>query len=161
MGAEMTLPARIRRLQDTLILIGAGVIALEAWSLVKIITFFVLFDEATQRELYGISSEFSMESFYITFGVIAFIDVMVRIYVGMSARAEGRGKKKGSAYLVIGVLLALLSVSSIVMMLFGMSTSPSVFDLLMTAVFEAASIAALILMVFCAVRLRRLSRQVG
>ena len=158
---EMTEQARIRRLQDTLSITGVGVIALTAWSLAKTTMFFMLFDEATQRELYKLSEDIPMEVFYIVFAVLALIDFMIRLYVGLSARAEGNGKRKGFVYLAVAVVLVIASVVYIILVFCGFASFPSEIDLIMTVVFEATSIATLILMIFCAIRLRRLTEFAG
>ena len=154
----MTLQARVRRLQDTLSIVGIGVIAFASWSLVKSVLLLLLYDEETQRQFYSINDSISMHDFYIAFVIIVGIDLAIRLYVGLSARAEGRGKRKGAVYLVIATILAITSVVGIAFVLLGMSSGPSLFDMFMTVVIEATSVATLVLMVFCALRLRRLNR---
>ncbi len=158
MDTEMTLQARIRRLQDTLTVVGVGVLAFGAWTLVKTMLFFFVYDEQAQRQMFQITDEITMQTFYIVFVVFALIDLTIRLYVGLSARAEGRGKRKGVFYLIMSGLMAVSSASSIILIALGNSSSPSVFDLLMTAAIETTSFITLVLMIFCAVRLRRLSR---
>ncbi len=158
MSAEMTPQARIRRLQDMLAIAGTGILAFSAWTLLKTILFFFVYDEQAQRQIFQINDEMSMETFYIAFIIIALIDLAIRVYVGMSARGESKGKRKGVLYLIVAAFIAIGSVSSIVLILLGNSSSPSMFDLIMTAVIEVTSFAILMLMIICAVRLRRLSK---
>ena len=160
-NAKMTEGARIRRLQDTLTVAGFGVIAFAAWSVVKAILLFFLLDEASQRELLKLSDGVPMQVFYIMFAIVAFADLLMRLYVGRSAQAEGRGKRKGFAYIVFAALMAIMSIVSIVLTLLGVSSSPTVVDLIMSVVIEATSFATLALMIYCAVRLRRLRRSAG
>ena len=158
----MTRQARVRRLQDTLGIVGVGVIAFGAWTLAKTILFLFLYNEGSIRQLYGLNDELPMEVFYIVFAVFSLFDMMVRLYVGLSARAEGLGKRKGSAYLVVAALMVALSVAGLVFMAFSESSgSPSLFDLIMTVIIEVTSIATLVLMIFSAIRLRQLSGQAG
>ena len=158
MGTEMTPQARIRCLQDMLAIAGTGILAFSAWTLLKTILFFFVYDEQAQRQMFQIDNDMSMETFYIAFIIIALIDSAIRVYVGMSARGESKGKRKGVFYLIVAVFMAIASVGSIVLMLLGNSTSPSMFDLIMTAVIEVTSFAILMLMIICAVRLRRLNK---
>ena len=160
-GTDMTEQARIRRLQDTLAIVGIGVIAFGAWSLAKMTLYFLMYDEAAQRQMFGISNEISMQAYYITFAVFALIDLAIRLYVGLSARSEGHGKRKGSAYLVIAAIMAATSVASVILLALGFSTSPWIIDVIMSVLIEATSAATLVLMIFCAARLRRLNRLSG
>ena len=154
---EMSQQAHVRQLQETLTVVGAGVIAFASWSLVKTILMFLLLDEGGQREMLGISDALSMRAFYIAFAVVALFDLAVRLFVSRSARAEGRGKRKGVAYLVVGALLAVLSVVNIVLIALGTAQSSGLFDMVIGIIIEITSAATLVLMIVCAIRLRQLN----
>ena len=49
---------------------------------------------------------------------LSVIDLFLKIYVGMSARQEGLGRKKKRPYLTLGIIIAAVSVVSVLYMLF-------------------------------------------
>lgn len=153
----MSQQARVRRLQDVLTIVGVGVIAFASWSLIKSILLFLLLDEGSQREMLGINDTIPMVAFYIAFIIVSLIDFVVRLFVSRSARAEGRGKRKRSAYLVVGAFLAALSVVNVALIALGMAQTSSLFDSVMGILIEITSASTLVLMIVCAVRLRHLN----
>lgn len=156
-----TQQARKRRLQDTLIIAGDAVMAFSAWDLAKVALFLALTDEGRLRELASIDDSVSMPALFAVVGVIVLVDIAVRVYVGMSARAEGRGKKKGSLYLVVAVLAGVVNAFSAITTALGENITLSVMDTVLTVVIEATALAAIVLVVCCAVRLRRLDGASG
>ena len=111
---------KLRRFGNLLTVSGLGVIAFGVWNVLKMILVFVM-----QRDMIeAIFAEISANALikYITIAIIAAImllDFLIRLFVGLSARAEGFGKKKGVAYIVFAVLLVLGSVSSLVLAFSG------------------------------------------
>lgn len=107
----------IRRARDVLVLVGQGIIAFGAWSIVR--TMAVIF---TQRE--GVLQEMRMslegEStaagdwlllllFFIMLGIIMAAVFGIQYLVGRSAIAEGKGKKPGILYIPGAMALAAVS----------------------------------------------------
>ena len=156
-----TQQARIRRLQDTLIIAGGGVIAFGVWSLAKLALFFVFVDESQLRQLLGLGDSIPMTPLYIAAGIVVLIDLAVRAYVGLSARSEGRGQKKSPFYLVVAIFVALLNASSVIAPLFGAPVGLSILDSVVSVVIEATSLTALVLVIYCSVCLRRLDKAKG
>lgn len=159
MKAEPTRQAQLRRLQDTLAVVGAGVIAFGAWTLVKIALLFALYNEEAVFQLLHFNSGTPLPAIFITAIVVACFDLFIRVFVGLSARAEGHGEKKGSFYLVIAGLIAVANVFSIASLAFGTSVNMSFFDAAVSIAIDATSFITLILMIRCAVRLRQLNKQ--
>jgi len=159
MKAEPTRQAQLRRLQDTLAVVGAGVIAFGAWTLVKIALLFALYNEEAVFQLLHFNSGTPLPAIFITAIVVACFDLFIRVFVGLSARAEGHGEKKGGFYLVIAGLIAVANVFSIASLAFGTSVNMSFFDAAVSIAIDATSFITLILMIRCAVRLRQLNKQ--
>jgi len=161
----MSEQAKIRRIQHTLSIAGSGVFAFCVWSLAKISLFLSLVDESTLQttlcNLLGIDSDTLMNGVYATIVAIIIIDLVVRIYVGMSARAEGRGKKKGSFYLVVAAIAALANISSLVFIAFSTSLTLFPLDMVISIAVEATAVAALVLVIYSSIALRRMSRMEG
>ena len=153
--------AQIRRLRDMLYIAGTAVIAFGVWSLAKIGLFLSLADKNALQTLLGLEKESLTVTVYVVLLAIALIDFGLRAYMGMSARAEGNGKKRSSFYLVVAAIVALANVSSLFGMEMGTSFAMSPWELLISIVIEATSIAALLMVVYCSMRLRRMDMAKG
>ena len=151
----MTEQAQIRRIQDTLTIAGSAVIAFSIWSLAKIGMFLAFASEDALSALLGLDKESMTIAVYISLVLAAIIDVSIRSYVGMSARAEGRGAKKSPLYLVVAAIIALANASSLVGIALGASFSLPVLSMIIPIVIEATAIAALVLVIRSSIRLRR------
>lgn len=98
---------RLRRLRDMLLASGTGVILFSVWTAIKAVVLLLVFlpdvvkglgfadNELTERVILGVS---------VLYLVVA---TGIRLYVGLSARAEARGRKRGWLYLVLALFLAL------------------------------------------------------
>ena len=157
----MTEQARKRRLQDTLIISGNGVIAYSVWGLAKTAIILSLLDEGILRRIVSIDSDIPMSAIYLVTGALLLVDLAVRWYVGASARAEGAGKSRGPAYLCVALLAALGNAWSAALVAFGASPTLSLLDLVVTLAIELSSLAALALVIYCAIGLRRLGAATG
>ena len=89
---------------------GAGVILFAVWNLTRANLYLaltpfpmeVLQEEAAQV---GISEKFLMIMMIVVVAGILIWQLSIRLYIGMSARAEGKGKKKSYTYLVWTAIL--------------------------------------------------------
>ena len=157
---ENTQQANVRRLQDTLIIAGDGVIAFGAWALVKTALLPVLFNgEELQQLVFG--GDMSLTAMYVLAGVLVCIDLGVRAFVGLSARSEGRGKKRSPLYLAFAAIAALITAFSVVAIALGMSGRLTVLDMVVSIIVETTALAALVTVVYCSIRLRRLNKLTG
>ena len=159
MKTEPTRQAQVRRLQETLAVVGGGVIAFGTWSLVKIALLFALYNEEAVYRLFHIDSGTPFSIAFVVTIFVACSDLLIRSFVGLSARAEGHGEKKGNFYLFVAGFIAIANVISIVSLAFGPSVNLSLFDAAVSVAIDATSFATLILMIRSAVRLRQLNRQ--
>ena len=159
--AEQT---EIRRIQDTLTIAGSGVIAFSVWSLAKIGLFLSLADENTLRWLFeqlGIDNPSLALAVYVTLGAIILIDLGFRAYVGLSARAEGIGKRKSPFYLVVAAVAAIANALSLYAIALGTAFGVSLSSMIVTITIEVTAIAALVLVIVSSIRLRRMSKTAG
>lgn len=152
---------RIRRLQDTLIIAGDAVIAFSAWGLVKAALFLMFADSDRVSRLLSSVDESLLVYVFAFVGILVLIDSAARVFVGISARAEGRGKKKGVFYLVVAVLAAIGNAFSAVATALGPGYALSTLDMMVTIAVEVTALAALMLVVYSAVRLRTLNKATG
>ena len=151
----MTEQAQIRRLKDTLTIAGSAVIAFSIWSLAKIGMFLSFVDQNTLSWLLGLDKESLTIAVYVSLIVVALVDVSVRVYVGMSARAEGRGMKKNPFYLGVAAIVALANALSLVAIALSASSALSPLGMVVPIAIEATAIAALVLVVHSSICLRR------
>lgn len=96
-------------------MIGTGVMVLGIWSVVKTLMYLLLGNQAVTGYFESTSiSGIPIEMSYLVLMVLLFMDLLVRLYVGLSARAEGFGAQKGNVYVVFAVLLCLFHLAAIV-----------------------------------------------
>ncbi len=131
------------------------------WSLVKICLFLALVDKDLLRWFLGINGITLSITVYVLLGAIVLIDLGVRAYVGLSARAEGYGKKKGSLYLVVAFLAAIVNAFTLYLIVAIAPFLQSLLVIIAAIAIEATAIAALALVIYSALRLRRMSRVSG
>ena len=148
---------KMRRYQNLLTVSGLGVIIFGLWSVLK--TILLLF----MKE--GILSEipddtFVRVMFFLILGGILLVDVLIRLYVGLSARAEGFGKKKGYAYVIIAILMALASLASLVLIFFD-ANEQSLWELIVSVIVEATSLVVTIELLVAAFTVKKLKKELG
>ncbi|HAM16465.1 MAG TPA: hypothetical protein DCP91_11555 [Eggerthellaceae bacterium] len=153
----MTEQAQTRRLQDTLTIAGSAVVAFSVWSLAKIGMFLKFADKDVLSWLLGLDEESLTIAVYVSLIVVALVDVSVRAYVGMSARAEGRGVRKGPFYLVVAAIVAIANALSLAGIALSASFALSPLSMIIPVLIEATAIAALVLVIRSSLRLRRAS----
>ena len=148
---------KMRRYQNLLTVSGLGVIICGLWSVLK--TILALF----MKE--GLLGELPDETvirvvLFAIIGGIFLIVVLLRLYVGLSARAEGFGKKKGYGYIVLAILMALASLASLVMIFFDANIT-SITELVVSIIFEATSLIATIELLVAAFTVKKLRKELG
>ena len=104
---------KLRKNQDNLVTGGPAVIAFGAWSLVRLILFFTLNTGMLKRLLddFSILEDEKGTTKMIVFLITMLINLGLYIYVGLSARADGkeRGNKKRYGYRILILLMILLT----------------------------------------------------
>ena len=102
---------KLRKYQDNLVIGGTAVIAFGLWSLIRLILFFVINKGMLRQFLEDFSLlEDDMATVkIITVLIFMLVVVGLYIYVGLSARADGKeqGNKKRYGYRILIVLLVL------------------------------------------------------
>ena len=162
MNKKPTYDAQRRRLEDTLVVIGTGVVAFGAWTLLKTVLLWVLYGNDVQRMLIDAGTDLPTIVLYIFSLIPLVFDLALRLFVGFSARAEGNGRHKGPVYLGVAALFALssaLSVGSAAWLL--LAWEADLIDTVITIVIEATQLALLVQLIVCSVRLRRMNKEDG
>jgi hypothetical protein len=148
---------KLRRYRNLLTISGLGVIAFGLWSVLKTILLFVFREEA----LAALPDDvLTRVIFFVIVGVLLLTDFAIRLFIGLSARAEGLGKKKGYAYLVFAVLLALASAASVAAIFFDTGTT-SILEIIVSVIVEVTSLVAVIELIAAAIHVKRLGKECG
>ena len=164
----------MRRSQNTLIVVGTGVILFSIWTVVKTLgLIFILKDEsiAIARKVadeIGISIS-DQHLYYIVLAVMLIIMLMflaVRTYIGRAAISEGRGVRRRKGYLILAVIMIIINTAAVTAnhllpesqkFLGELSTNNS----LPAFIIEVTSMIMMAEMVFAAIRLRGARRRIS
>ena len=161
---------QLRRDENTLMVVGSGVIVFGIWSVLKVLLLETTrlpemmaeirledlgFEELGLGDLSWVVA--AMAIVFILIGLL--LDLSIRVFVGLSARAEGKGKKQGRAYLVLSALLLVVSGLSFCSYIYTYSRgSDQVMDADAAILVELTSFITLLQMILSAVRVRRARR---
>lgn len=144
---------------NSLVISGTAVMIFGLWSIVKTVVYYLTSPnragQILQQEMDGVYAPL-----VIILAAAVVIDLLLRIFICLSARGEGRGKKKGSFYLVVTGLLAFFSAAYIALLvLYG--SGNGLLDTVVSVILEISALAALIDVMVSAVNARRLGRLSG
>lgn len=152
----------LRRRRSELLTLGYGIIAFGLWSVLK--TYLYTWVDPIIKEI-DTEEQYKMAATilaYVMISIILAADFGLRLYVGMSARAEGMGKKKGRAYIVVAALMLFVSVMLWLASLGYVQSraeKEALMDYIVSMVVDLTSIAILARLVYNAVKVRQLRRQ--
>ena len=165
---------RLRRDENTLTVVGSGVILFGVWTVVKMVLQEInrfpefmaelgadeLGFEGTGLAEMGLDPNLLATVVAFTVVLIVFLlDLALRVFVGLSARAEGRGRPQGRLYLILaGLLLVLSGLSFVSYVITYFSHSEYVVDADAAILVELTSFITLLQMIISAVRVRRARR---
>ena len=145
---------KTRRLENNMITLGTGIIAFSIWALLKY----------TLTSFSDLSPTKTMTAkarvvFYIIVIVFSLTDVLLHFYIGVSARSEGKGKKKTPLYLVLSALIIMVYLLGIAFEIYLLFFSKNYFTLFVTTLVDMTSTIIFIEMFVYAVQLRGIRRQ--
>ena len=120
---------KLRKYESILVISGLGVVAFGLWSIIRAAIYYFLnpldirdyfSDEdlaemAADGDANGISFfTDNMDVVMTTFiFAIMVIDLLLRIYIGLSARAYGRGRRRRGFFIVVAWILAILTLTGV------------------------------------------------
>lgn len=107
--------AKVRRHKSILICSGVAVIAFGLWSIARV-ALMEFFDPVSLEEFFGTQNDIPRETYdlimFFFFLAVLVFDLLIRLYIGLSAVSEGKGKKKRIIYVIAALLYGLMSVKS-------------------------------------------------
>lgn len=149
--------AKARKMEINLRTLGTGVILLGAWTFIKFaLTLLMYGPQIGDNE---IAPEYVI---WINVFIVGFagIDFLLRLYTGLSARAEGKGKRKTVIYLILtGILIALGIFSVLVDIYYIWIAYDALFTLIITIIIDLTSTIILLELMINAIGIRRLRRK--
>lgn len=146
---------RLRKNQSTLAVIGLGVIAFGVWSVIKSVLYAAL---NSGDLLNSLTENTERVFFWLLMGIVLAMDLSLRLHVGLSAIAEGKGRKKGRGYIVLAFLMALTSFALFALGIVLLRGSEAPGAALVSLVVEATSCILLVEMAVSAIKVRRLRK---
>ena len=152
---------QLRKYQSSLMISGTGVILFGAWSIAKVILLIVYKPELITDALTEPIDAFFVVTLVVVLALTLVPNLLLRMYVGLSAHAVARGRKRGYAYIVIAWGMALLPVVSTVVRLVLLFQSGDlhadiVADDVIVSLVDVASTTALVEVAVSGMRIKKL-----
>ena len=153
---ESQLQLRLRKNQSDLVAIGLGVIAFGVWSVIKTVLYVAFHTESVLGSLEG--DKYLILTFWILLGGVLAIGLALRLYIGLSAIAEGKGKKRKAGYIVLSLLMSVLSFVLLTAGLLAQGFAGAAGNTAVTLMVEMTSDVLLLEMSISAIRVRRMKK---
>ena len=157
----------IRKNQNILHSIGTGIIIMSAWSVLKALSMMLIDPSKMSEGIQGLTSvegvtlsEHAAMILMVCMTIaITNIDLLIRLYVGSSAIAVSKGRKRGIAYVVWSCLLIMISVLTLCLMCAALYQDFSSMEdsgvSISSVIIELTSLVMLIEMLVVSFRLKR------
>ena len=149
-------PEKIRRDQNTLVILGNGVIVFGLWTFAKTLLSWFLnpayFSQQTDQTI-------SVLVFNIMVVIVLVMDLLLRLFVGLSARNAGLGKRTNIVYVGAAVILLLLNVLSTGGIMYQFTAAGErTFDSIITLIISITSMIILLDLIVASVKVKIRSR---
>lgn len=152
---------KYRKNVDNLVILGTGVILFGFWSIMKFIAYLALdiplYDEGMFEDMDPIGTVFVM----IFVAIFYVIDMIIRLIVGLGARAEGKGiRRPGKAYLFFNIWLIVFSIISVIIAAnFFVASNGMTYSNLISLFMELSSLLILLEVFISALYVRKYRRE--
>ncbi len=151
---------RLKKNETVLVICGNGVIFFGVWSLIKSIMSVVLYNSDFHQYMAQYQDIHMFQG--LVYGSVFFIlamDLFFRFYLGMSASAEVKGKKKKSNYIVLAFFVLFYTVFGLVASLFIMPPDDiSILTTITTVLVEFTSALTLLQLIISAICVRKIRK---
>ena len=146
---------KIRKLESNLTTIGTGVIAFGFWGFLKFILSYLFLG----AQSVGIDGDEYITVVAIFVWAVAILIPLVYLWIGMSARAEGRGKRKSALYLFMVGWIIFVSTIAILLELYSLSKLKDWFEIIVTLIIDLTRYVFLIELMVYSISLRKLRKE--
>ena len=148
----------LRKNQNTLSVIGTGVIVFGVWSVLKGVMSIGI--DASNGSIPSMENRMQTTVFWVLAVIILAVDLGLRLYVGLCAIAEGRGRKQRYAYIVLAFLMVLSSILMVVLSVYYMPKAITIGLPIVAIVVETTSCVLLVEMALSAIKVKQLSKAI-
>ncbi len=148
---------RLQKYRCSLISSGGAMVLFSLWTVLRSLV------QIDAQLNYRGNSE-ALMPLVTTIVVVGIIDLVLKLYVGLSARLEGLARGKKRPYLVLGIIIAGISLLSLVFILLELPTDIRMYGVLtpiITLVVEITVLYAAMDLVISATKMRRLEEEMG
>lgn len=152
----------LRKYENSLSVSGLVVILFGLWSVLKLglrLVFSTLGLMNTAEDTI-VDPEIQKGFLYLAIAILTvlILELGLRLYIGLTARAESRGKKKTVVYLIVAVLLAAYSVYSLVALIRSFA-AVDFFESLVSVLVELSGLFALAELIFSAIKVKQIRKK--
>ena len=147
--------AKTRKTAINLITLGTGVVFFGIWTLVKSLVSFILLDAELHENLTEEMILFTKIFFWSLIGV----SFILNLYVGLSARALGKGKNTSSFFLVVaGIIVFFRSIIAAIELIAAFLDYGDTINLIIAAFIDITTIVFLVELMVYAIRLKKIRK---
>ena len=148
---------------DTLAISGTAVIIFCLWSILKTVFPIVFFLTSSESALDPESPvDLLLIFILVMLAILLAADLLMRLFVGLSARSDGRGKKKRIIYLIFAFILLAYSVfGSVTSFMYFGRFDDSLFSAILSTVVDLTSVFANVVLIIYSIKVRKLRKQLA
>ena len=147
--------AKTRKTAINLITLGTGVVFFGIWTLVKSLVSFILLDAELHENLTEEMILFTKIFFWSLIGV----SFILNLYVGLSARALGKGKNTSSFFLVVaGIIVFFRSIIAAIELIGAFLDYGDTINLIIAAFIDITTIVFLVELMVYSIRLKKIRK---
>ena len=151
---------KLRKNQNILAISGLAVIAFGLWSILKTVVSILLIKGDDGKSLLSDPEGLKILSVVlIAVGIVMLIEFGLRVYIGLSARAESHGKKKTVLYLILVIPLIIYSGFGVAG-LFRTGFTEDILNTIVSILVELTSLFALVELFIRGIRVKQLKKQI-
>ena len=160
---KILMDAKIRKNRDILSISGKALILFGIWSIVRLFLFKILDSEVLASVLLFPETElldaaFIESAFDITI-IVLVINLLLRIFIGASAIAEGSGRKKSIFYIVLAIIYIIYSLISDILVIINPIYDKTSIAVISPLIIDFSSCFALIMIVIASFSCRKLIKE--
>ena len=158
------LQIQLRKNQDTLKIVGMGVMAFGAWSVVKTIlsTTFRWSSITEEMAITEVDNRIMGAVFLLITAAFLAAEIAIRLYIGRAAIAEGNGERRRPGYIAVTFVITVLGLTMTIISIAvpGLRKEPGL-EVLASLFVELTSAVVALEMCWAAIRVRKLRRQLA
>lgn len=151
----------LRRRLDTITILGTGICFFGIWGVIKIVMQAI----ANRNEFNDIVAGNNRILYVlVVFAILAIILLLAlapHLYIGLSARGEGRRGKKHTAYLFVTGFMAALYIVSIVFSIVGLPSSDEPEDVITSIILDLTVSVTLIQIIINSIKIKKLRKLIN